>query len=324
MHTEAHFGCGDLLNEVDLALETSLTQIRPPLQEVCAYLFCGGARIRPLLLLAALRGQDTLPRACALKAACALELIHTATLIQDDMFDRAQTRRGRTATHLVYGTALATLASDWMLLEAMRLAADANAGFALLLARAAQDTVVAEALELYPPEMTTLEQAQSHAYNIAHGKTGSLFAAALAGAALLSSASLVEVEQQWELGCELGVTFQMLDDCKDLFWSAEDASKDTDRDLAAGRITAPFLFACEHAEQPDCTEYLDAIGSEDLSFRQKHALRQSLRGPLKKKLLGKLNERCVTDQNAMITAKLPHQAIKLIGHFVSATATSML
>ena len=319
MHTETHFNCDDLLSEVNLALKTSLAQVSAPLQEVCAYLFCGGGRIRPLLFLAALRGRAILPRACILQAACALELLHTATLLQDDMFDGAHTRRGRTSTHLVYGTALTTLASDWLLLEAMRLAANVNAGFALLLARAAQDTVAAEALELSPPEMTTLEQVRSHVHKVAHGKTGSLFAAALAGAALLSSAGSIEVEQQWKLGCDLGVTFQMMDDCKDLFCSAENASKDTDQDLAAGRITAPFLFACEHAEQAERAEFLQALGHGGLSSRQNNSMRQALQGPLRKKLLKELDARCITDCDAMLAAKLPAQAVKLIEQFRSAT-----
>ena len=321
MHAEAHFSSNALLTEVNLALETSLARVRPPLQEVCAYLFCGGGRIRPRLFLAALQGQASLPRACVLKAACALELLHTATLLQDDIFDGALIRRGRTATHLAYGTALATLASDWLLLEAMRLAADVHAGFALLLARAAQDTVAAEALELSPPEMTALEQARSHVHKVAYGKTGSLFAAALAGAALLSTAGPAEVEQHWKLGCELGVTFQIMDDCKDLFLSAESASKDTGQDLAAGRITIPFLFACEHAGQAECAKLLHAMMHGGLSCRQQDTLLEAMRGPLKQKLLGDLEARCANDRNAMIAVRLPKDAIRLVEHFMNTAAS---
>jgi geranylgeranyl pyrophosphate synthase len=213
-------------------------QLGEPLQSPVRYALRGGKRARGLLLLAAGESSDTK----LVRAAACVELLHAATLVQDDIFDRSRVRRGAASVYCAYGAQLATLASDWMLSEATRSAYRLAPGFGEALSGCAQKMMEAEALELAPLLMQTPVDLRAHAESVARGKTGELFGLALSAAALLGGDQRRAAEL-YQAGCRLGVAFQYLDDVLDLYGEADCAGKSLGRDLAASLCTLPALDA---------------------------------------------------------------------------------
>jgi geranylgeranyl pyrophosphate synthase len=223
---------------IDDQLHVMAELLQEPLRSPVLYALRGGKRARGLLLLAAGEYSETgLPRA----AAC-VELLHAATLVQDDIFDRSRMRRGAASVYCAFGQQLATLASDWMLAEAMRAAYRLGHGFGEALSMCAQRMMEAEALELAPPPTRTPDELRAHAQRVARGKTGELFGLALSAAAVLSGDQR-RAGELYEAGCGLGVAFQYLDDVIDLYGEPEIAGKSLARDLESSLCTLPLLDA---------------------------------------------------------------------------------
>jgi geranylgeranyl diphosphate synthase type II len=230
-----------LVARVERALERALDRATAPgcpprlAQALRAAVLPGGSRIRPqLCLLTAVACGDAHP-ALAESAACALELLHCASLVHDDLpcFDDAETRRGRPSIHRAFGQPLAVLVGDALIVVAFdslaRAAVDApiRAGQLLgLLARAAGTTggiVAGQAWESEPaPDLDEYHRA----------KTGALFEAATAMGALAGGGD----PRLWQpLGASLGRAYQAADDLRDLTGSAQALGKPTGRDALLGR-----------------------------------------------------------------------------------------
>ncbi len=229
----------EAVQHVEAELEQQCAELTGPMREACRYATQGGRRVRATLLLGAAEGNPHR----AVKAAAAVELIHAATLLQDDIFDAGSTRRGRLTAHLKFGRALAILASDWLLIRALELAADVHPRFFRTLARAGSAMAQAEADELEGALHCSIEEAQRIGNAIARGKTAMLFGACLCGAAILQGVSGAECSQWEELGIAMGMTYQLVDDCVDVYGNTAASGKTGGGDLAAGRLTMPLLLA---------------------------------------------------------------------------------
>ncbi len=223
---------------VESELREQLHDLTGPLREVCGYALEGGRRVRASLLLEASIGCES----SAVQAAAALELMHAATLLQDDIFDSGFIRRGRTSAHLHFGKPLAILASDWLLIRSLQIAAEVHPRFMAQLARAGITMVDAEASELQPLPMASIDEAQHWYSEIARGKTAVLFGVAMGVAALLNGAPEAEQARFEQLGLEMGLTYQIVDDCRDIYLRQAFADKSVGHDLISGCITLPLLL----------------------------------------------------------------------------------
>ena len=258
---------------VDEALERFVPSDRQPaiVWEAMRYsLFAGGKRLRPILALAAaeatadrLHGSATQALSLALPAACALELIHTYSLVHDDLpaMDDDTLRRGRPTAHVVYGEGLAILAGDALLTEAFALLAreprtvpDIPAGVlssrkiaALsLIAGAAGGSgmVGGQAIDLRAADGSHALDAD--ALRDMHArKTGALIqAAALAGAVMAGA----DEDLQGAVGTfaeQVGLAFQIVDDILDVEGASADLGKTAGKDAAAGKPTYPALYGLD-------------------------------------------------------------------------------
>ncbi len=211
------------------------------------YALPGGKRVRGMLLVL-VGGQCRTEEDRLADAGACLELLHAATLVQDDIFDRSRTRRGRPAVHCVFGPRLATLASDWMLAEAMRAAYRLHPAYGEALSGCAQAMIGGEAREFISPSPMTAASLRAKAVAIARGKTGELFGLALSAGALLE-ASPSRAARFHQIGCDLGIAFQYLDDALDLYGEGLGAGKDLRQDAAARLWTMPMLDAWAMAGQ---------------------------------------------------------------------------
>ncbi len=205
----------------------------------------GGKRIRPTALLLGLslceyRGEADLPLAAA------VEFIHTATLIHDDVIDGAATRRGRETVNRRWGNTATVLIGDHIYAKAMALAL--RAGSLPVLAVIADMTVKMVEGELLQAERAFDAGATlADYYDVIRRKTAHLFACSLKIAGLASGASAPQIAALEDYGTRLGLAFQITDDLLDLTGDPAQTGKPTLSDLAEGKITLPLLLAREEA-----------------------------------------------------------------------------
>lgn len=219
--------------------------------------FSGGKRIRPILCLAAIEacGGDMAP---AMPTACALELIHTYSLIHDDLpaMDNDDFRRGKPTSHKVFGEALAILAGDALLTEAfvllshaekIRLAAERRLAVIQEIARAAgiAGMVGGQALDIraekVEPDFAGLEE-------IHRRKTGALIEAAVKTGAILAGAGDEKIQALGRYGSHIGLAFQIADDILNVEGDSKLMGKKTGSDAARGKVTYPALLGIDRAK----------------------------------------------------------------------------
>lgn len=221
-------------------------------------LLAGGKRLRPILALAACEAVGGALDA-ALPYACAMEMIHTYSLIHDDLpcMDDDDLRRGRPTNHKVYGEALATLAGDGLLTDAFKVLARGGAQAAspaVLLETIAELAEAAGSAGMVGGQVIDL-LGEGRALGLAElevmhrRKTGALFVAAVCGGARLGGANQAQLAALREYARALGLAFQVIDDVLDVEASTEAIGKRTNKDGARGKSTYPALMGVERARE---------------------------------------------------------------------------
>ncbi len=245
---------------VERALESALPQNEGPearVVEAMRYsLFAGGKRLRPILCLAAADAVSGKTQA-AIPAACALEMIHTYSLIHDDLpaMDDDDLRRGKPTSHVVFGEAIAILAGDGLLTEAFVLLSDYRS---LLPERALRLIgVIAKAVSYRgmvggqvvdmlsqnrPAYLQTVQQMHDR-------KTAALITAATESGALAGGGSDDQVEALARYGRAIGLAFQIADDILDIESSTEVLGKTAGSDVARGKVTYPAVVGMEGSRE---------------------------------------------------------------------------
>ena len=221
-------------------------------------LFAGGKRFRPALLLAT--GQTFgAAQNDLLRTACALEMIHTYSLIHDDLpaMDNDDLRRGRPTCHVKFGEATAILAGDALqalafqtIAEDERLSPELRVQLIAEIARAAgtpEGMVAGQALDL---EAESRDVSVEELERIHHRKTGALIRAAARCGAIIAGANQKELEAVTDYATNLGLLFQITDDLLDVTATAEDLGKTPGKDVRARKATYPALYGIEatHAQ----------------------------------------------------------------------------
>ncbi len=249
---------------VDEALERffpASTGLEKTVVEAARYsLFAGGKRLRPILCLAAADVAGGSPEA-AMPAACALEMVHTYSLIHDDLpaMDNDDFRRGRPTNHRVYGEAVAILAGDLLLTEAFGLLASSHGQddavpaerklqAVAILARAsgAQGMIGGQVIDL-ESETRDVDLATVEYMHIR--KTGALICASLEIGAVLSGASSDLTEALGRYGRHLGLAFQITDDLLDVEGDPEVMGKSAGSDAAKNKKTYPALLGVARTKE---------------------------------------------------------------------------
>jgi len=199
-----------------------------------------GKRLRPLLTIAAARLSGARDDAC-LKLAAAVEFIHTATLLHDDVVDSSELRRGRVAAHLIWGAPSSVLVGDFLFARAFELMVEAGSMAALeILARASR--VIAEGEVLQLTRAHDLDLSQEIYLQIIQAKTAELFAAAAEAGAVVAGAPPARAQALRRFGQEVGLAFQLVDDALDYSGVREDLGKNPGDDFREGKATLPLIF----------------------------------------------------------------------------------
>lgn len=247
-------------------VDRALDRLMPPsdtwprrLHEAMRYaVFGGGKRVRPILTRATCRAAGGDPEAIV-EAACALELIHTYSLVHDDLpaLDDDSLRRGRPTVHVAYDEALAILVGDALLTEAFVVLGTYPDGSDLASRRAEACRLVARAIGStgmvggqvedleatgQPPDARRLER-------IHRAKTGALLAASVELGAVLAGVDAPTRERFARFGQSLGLLFQIADDILDVTGTAASLGKSPGKDAAAGKLTYPAVYGLAAARR---------------------------------------------------------------------------
>jgi geranylgeranyl diphosphate synthase, type II len=262
----------DRQNIVEEALQHYLPADDIPAQiyEAVRYsVFNGGKRIRPILCLAAAEavGGDLAP---AMPVACALELIHTYSLIHDDLpaMDNDDFRRGNPACHKAFGEDVAILAGDALLTEAFVLLSRAEkvrlSGFSaerrlaviqeIAYAAGICGMVGGQALDVLSGKS---ESNENTLREIHRRKTGALIVAAVRSGAIIFNAGKDKIQSLSEYGINVGLAFQIVDDILNVEGDREVMGKETGSDAVRNKLTYPSLLGMEQAKEK-LSKYIDA------------------------------------------------------------------
>ena len=228
------------LGEVERSLDEATARTGPLAADASATLRAGGKRMRPMLVLLA-AGPGGGER--AIRSATAVELIHMASLVHDDVLDRAPLRRGRPTVYAESGRARATDLGDVLFAEAFGLLARAGDGEAVeLLGETTRDLVAGELTQRHQTGDLGLTDAQY--FERCRLKTGSLFAAScVLGGLAAEDGERPDLERLAGFGNDVGLAFQMLDDVLDLSGPEERTGKSPGTDLLDGTVTLPVVVA---------------------------------------------------------------------------------
>lgn len=221
--------------------------IQSPVQEITAMashlLSAGGKRLRPALtMLSAQIAGDINSRTIAFAAA--VELMHTATLIHDDVIDKAELRRGRATVHTLWGNEAAVMCGDFLYAAAFNiLAEDGDIEVIKAMAQTSSQICEGEVLELQLAFNPNITEAQC--IEIARLKTAELMAAACKIGVLSVGVDRQIADALESFGRNLGIAFQIVDDVLDLEGSVEEIGKPVGSDLIEGKVTLPVRLALD-------------------------------------------------------------------------------
>jgi len=219
----------------------------------------GGKRLRPLLTLAAARALNGGGEK-AHKLAAAVEFIHTATLLHDDVVDGSEMRRSKVAAHLIWGSPSSVLVGDFLFARAFELMVETDSLRALhILARASAVIAEGEVLQLTRSRDLRLDQAVY--LQIVQAKTAELFAAAAESGAVAAGASDGDVAALRSYGMNLGLAFQLVDDALDYASDSETLGKNAGDDFREGKVTLPLLLAAARTRGKEDAFWERTIGT---------------------------------------------------------------
>jgi octaprenyl-diphosphate synthase len=235
----------------------------------------GGKRLRPLLTLAAARACGGGGQA-AVKLATAVEFIHTATLLHDDVVDGSALRRGKRAANLIWGDKASVLVGDFLFARAFNLMVETNSLRVLdILAKAASTIAEGEVLQLATTNRG--EANRERYYQVIEAKTAALFAAACEAGAITAGAPSEQVAALATFGLRLGLAFQLVDDALDYGGLTQNLGKNTGDDFREGKATLPLIIALERAEGEERLFWQRVLARkhQDEDLVQAHAIIQA-------------------------------------------------
>jgi len=211
----------------------------------------GGKRIRPALLLLAAKLLQYEGRG-AVRLGAVVEIIHTATLVHDDIIDEAQTRRGRPAANTQWGNSKCVLAGDWLYMQAFKLAVQER-NFRIL------DTLIELTQQMVEGELLQIEKlgkliSLSEHYDLIYRKTACLFSVCMRLGGILGGAPPEQEESLGQYGRNLGMAFQIVDDVLDLTATEDVLGKPVASDLREGKVTMAVIHALERCTPAERTQ----------------------------------------------------------------------
>jgi octaprenyl-diphosphate synthase len=257
--------------EIEKALAENLNPYLDLVAEVAGHLlFSGGKRLRPLLMVLS-------ARLCGYTGnyektfSTALEYLHTATLLHDDLVDGAVLRRGKQVAHATWGNAITVLVGDYLLARALSIAAGTGRLRVIqILAELTESMSQGEVHQLMRKGDIRLKEDEY--LEVIRRKTAMLFEAACRVSAIISDAPDDKETALAQYGYNLGIAFQMADDLFDYTLTTSDFGKEVGADLREGKLTLPVIYALGNATSADRGLMIKIIQDPNFSVEDFKAL----------------------------------------------------
>ncbi|RMA78408.1 polyprenyl synthetase family protein [Umboniibacter marinipuniceus] len=250
------------LKQVDALILENLNSNVALVEHIGEYLVqAGGKRLRPMLSLITAKALG-FEGSSTFQLATAVEFIHTATLLHDDVVDESNLRRGRDTANAKWGNAPAVLVGDFVYSRAFQLLVKiGNLDVLDILSETTNVLAEGEVLQLVNAGDASLSERDY--YQVIRAKTAKLFEAACEGAAILASASTEQRQQLATFGDQLGIAFQLVDDLLDYVGNVDTMGKNVGDDLAEGKTTLPLIHAMQHASAEDAGTIRTALQTKN-------------------------------------------------------------
>ena len=232
----------DDLSKVEREIELESMASVGAVTNIAKYLSAnGGKRLRPILLLLSSRLIGS-PTDSAVRLAAVVEMIHTATLVHDDVIDVAETRRGKPSTNAIWGNHTSVLAGDWLYMQAFQIALrERNFHVLDILISLTQMMVEGELLQL--ERIGKIDVSEADYMELIDRKTASLFSACARLGAIVAGADERVESRLGEYAWNLGIAFQLTDDILDFTARETTLGKPVGNDLREGKVTLPLIYA---------------------------------------------------------------------------------
>lgn len=252
---------GDL-KDVDAIIHQSLQSDIELIETIAKHIiYAGGKRIRPLLTLICAKIFVPVIPSQAKYLATAVEFIHTATLLHDDVVDDSDLRRGLKTAHKIWGNSASILVGDYLFARAFELMVKTN-NFKILEILSCTSAKIAAGEVLQLTHSHSLDIKESVALEIIGAKTAELFAAACQTGAIAGGADAAQARILYQYGYALGMVFQITDDILDYTSVAVDRGKNLGDDFSEGKMTLPLIYAY-HVATPEDKACLQGIFSKN-------------------------------------------------------------
>ncbi|CBI76726.1 octaprenyl-diphosphate synthase [Bartonella clarridgeiae 73] len=257
LHPLLNLTKGDMesINQLIISMAKSNVEMIP---EISNHLISsGGKRIRPMITLAAAhmfgyQGDKHI------KLATAVEFMHTATLLHDDVVDESELRRGKSTARMIWGNQASVLVGDFLLGQAFKMMVDVGSLEALsVLANAA--AIIAEGEVMQLSAAKNIETNVSNYLKIINAKTAALFSAAAEVGPIIAGYGHEERSALHQYGLSLGVAFQLIDDVLDYSSSAQYLGKNIGDDFREGKITMPVILSYTRSNDIEKTFWKQAL-----------------------------------------------------------------
>jgi octaprenyl-diphosphate synthase len=252
------------LEDIEKALSDNLNPYLDLVSDVAGHiLFSGGKRLRPLLMVLS-------ARMCSYNGnyektfSTALEYLHTATLLHDDLVDGATLRRGKTVAHATWGNSITVLVGDYLLARALSISAGTGRlRVVQVLAEHTEHISQGEVHQLM--RKGDVKLTEDEYLVVIRRKTAVLFKAACQVSAIIADAPEDKEKALSEYGFNLGIAFQMADDLFDYTLQTSDFGKEVGADLREGKLTLPVIYALKQANSSDRDLMIKIIRNPDFT-----------------------------------------------------------
>ena len=255
------------LRDFSAKFEEALVSKDPLIQGIHQHLLkMTGKFLRPALVILSWRLEGGARREDVLRLAAAIELIHTATLIHDDIIDNSELRRNQPSVYSKWGREISIVSGDYLYAKAfLNLAALKDIWINQAFAACAE--VICEGEMKQIERRNFFMMGEEEYLRIIHQKTAALFQASCMGGSYLSGASRENIQRLGDYGLKLGMAFQIVDDCLDVVGETENLGKTVGLDLYKNDVTLPFLYlfqSLKAADQAEMERQMKSGGGREL------------------------------------------------------------
>ncbi|MBM5783024.1 MAG: polyprenyl synthetase family protein [Pelagibacterales bacterium] len=297
----------------------------PLIQEIATHLVSsGGKRIRPITLILAAKLCGSKDNSEYSNLGAAIEMIHTATLLHDDVVDNSTIRRGKKTSNAIWDNKASILVGDYLFSVAFQLMVLSNNLKILdLLAKTSSTMADGEVMQL--ENSSDIEISQEKYFEIIFGKTAVLFSAATEVGALLNNRNDSEIKALREFGKNLGIIFQVVDDMLDYSSKEQVLGKDLGNDFFEGKVTLPIIITYQKANEEDKTfikevfaKYLMTTQKDQKDFDRILHLIEKYNGLEESKIIAlNYQKKAIEELNIFDNCKAKEDLIEILNYSVS-------